>query len=194
VFKKMIAMLMVVSVFSVSANATSQNGLKAAFDELNYSLTVEWDQKDQDFYTAQMKKFTAQIRDFQAQGLTNAQLINFAKAEVKDAKVARDLETAFNMIALNKMSSEEASKYMVETMKKSYSAGASWNGDAFGYIVVGVLVVAIAVAVATGNATFSSGYSGGRYYCTDYYVCQDYCYYDYYWGYSCYQDCYWTCY
>jgi uncharacterized protein YoaH (UPF0181 family) len=189
VFKKFITMMMVVSFFTVNAQAVTQNGLKAAFDELNYALTVEWDQKDQDFYTEQMKQFSAQIRELQAKGMTNAQLIAFVKSEVKDAKVARDLETAFNMISINKMNSEEASKYMVETMKKSYSAGASWNGEAIVYLAVGVLFVAAAIAIANGNYS-----SSGTYYCTDYYVCRDYCYYDYYWGYTCYQDCYWTCY
>lgn len=190
-FKKLIALMMVVSIFTVNAHAVSQNGLKAAFDELNYSLTVEWDQKDKDFYTTQMKKFSGQLRDLQAKGLTNAQLVEFVRAEVKNEKVAKDLETAFNMISINKMSSEEASKYMVETMKKSYSAGASWNGEVFIYLAVGLLIVAAAIALG-GSSSGSS--NGGGYYCTEYYVCDTSCYYDYYYGYTCYDDCYYTCY
>jgi len=190
VFKKFISMMMVLSIFTVHANAASQNSLKTVFDELNYSLSVEWDQKDKDFYTAQMKKFSSELRELQAKGLTNAQLIEFVKSEVKNEKVARDLETAFNMISITKMSSEEASNYMVETMKKSYSAGASWNGEVFLYLGIGVLLVAAAIAVG-GNVSVSNG---GGYYCSDYYVCDSVCYYDYYWGYTCYDDCYWTCY
>lgn len=191
-FKKLITMMLVVSVFTVNAHAVTNNGLKAAFDELNYALTVEWDQKDKAFYTEQMKNFTSTLRELQSKGLTNNQLVDFVKSEVKNEKVARDLETAFSMIQINKMSSEEASKYMVETMKKSYSAGASWNGDVIIYLAVGLLLVAAAVAVASGNGHAS--YSGNGYYCNDYYVCDSYCYYDYYWGYTCYDDCYWTCY
>lgn len=190
-FKKLIALMMVVSIFTVNAHAVSQNGLKAAFDELNYSLTVEWDQKDKDFYTAQMKKFSAQLRDLQGKGLTNAQLVEFVRAEVKNEKVAKDLETAFNMISINKMSSEEASKYMVETMKKSYSAGASWNGEVFIYLAIGLLIVAAAIALG-GSSSGSS--NGGGYYCSEVYVCDTSCYYDYYYGYTCYDDCYYTCY
>ena len=190
-FKKFISMMMVLSIFTVHANAASQNSLKSVFDELNYSLSVEWDQKDKDFYTAQMKKFSAELRELQAKGLTNAQLIEFVKSEVKNEKVARDLETAFTMISITKMSSEEASNYMVETMKKSYSAGASWNGEVFLYLGIGVLLVAAAIAVGGSS---SGGSYGGGYYCSDYYVCDSVCYYDYYWGYTCYDDCYWTCY
>jgi hypothetical protein len=191
VFKKLISMMMVLSIFTVHANAASQNSLKTVFDELNYSLSVEWDQKDKDFYTTQMKKFSNELRELQAKGLTNAQLIEFVKSEVKNEKVARDLETAFNMISITKMSAEEASNYMVETMKKSYSAGASWNGEVFLYLGLGVLVVAAAIALGASGGS-SSG--GGGYYCQQYYICDSVCYYDYYWGYTCYDDCYYTCY
>jgi hypothetical protein len=183
-------LMMVLSIFTTQANAASQNNLKAAFDELNYSLTVDWDQKDKEFYNEQMKSFSKVLRDLQSQGLTNSQLIDFVKAEVKNEKIAKDLETAFNMISINKMSSEEASSYMVETMKKSYSAGASWNGEVFLYLAVGLLIVAAAVAVGGSGGVRV----GGGYYCTDYYVCDTNCYFDYYWGYTCYDDCYYSCY
>jgi hypothetical protein len=183
--------MMVVSIFTVQAHATTQNGLKAAFDEMNYTLTVEWDQKDQSVYEAQLKKFTAVVRDLQKSGMTNAQMIDFAKSEIKDAKVAKDLETAFSMITINKMSSEEASKYMISSMKRAYSNGASWNGDAVIYLVAGLLIVALAVGLASGNTTvsvgtgcydecyyydYTCGYDiWGPYYC-EAYACDTYCY------------------
>ena len=187
--KKFIALFMILSIFTVQANASTHAGLKAAFDELNYALTVEWDQKDKDFHGEQMKKFASTVRDLQAKGLTNAQMIEFVKSEVKNAQVAKDLETAFNMIQINKMSSAEANKYILDTMKKSYSAGASWSGEVFVYLAVGVLIVALAIAIA--NGTPSTG--GGAYcYYDDVYVCDTYCYDDWYWGYTCYDDCYYT--
>jgi hypothetical protein len=191
VFKKMITLLMVMTIFTVHANAASQNSLKAAFDEMNYALTVEWDQKDKEFYTEQMKKFKATLNELQAKGLTNAQLVEFVKSEVKDKSIARDIETAFSMITINKMNQEDASRYMVDTMKKSYSSGASWGGEAIMYLAVGLLIVGAAIALSSGG---SSSSSGSTYYCTDYYVCDTSCYYDPYWGYTCYDDCYWTCY
>lgn len=93
-FKKMITLMMVFALFTVHANAASQNNLKAAFDELNYSLTVEWDQKDKDFYNNQMKTFRGTLRELQRDGLSNSELIEFVKSEVKDQRIARDLETA----------------------------------------------------------------------------------------------------
>ena len=188
-FKKLLTLMMVFALFTVHATAATENGLKAAFDELNYSLTVEWDQKDTDFYSAQMKKFNTTIRDLQAKGLTKAQLVEFAKTEVKDQRVAKDLETAFNMISLQKMSGEQASKYMMDTMKRSYSSGASWNGDVLVYAAIGLLIIAVAIAVASGSGGGSSsddGYScytecGYTEYCSYYscslvYECYDVCY------------------
>jgi len=190
-FKKLIALMLVLSIFTVQAHASTNDGLKAAFDELNYSLTVEWDQKDKDFHATQMKKFTAAIRELQSKGLTNAQLVDFAKSQVKNAQVAKDLETALNMIQINKMSAAEANKYIIDTMKKSYSAGASWNGEVFIYLAVGVLIVALAVAIAGSSSSSGGGHSSQNCYYDDVYVCDTYCYDDYY-GYTCYDDCYYT--
>ncbi len=147
-FRKLFTLLMVFAIFTVQASASTQNGLKAAFDEMNYSLTVEWDQQDRNFYEGQLKKFTSTVRELQKLGLTNAQMIEFAKTQVKDAKAAKDLETAFSMITINKMSSEEASKYMMDSMKRAYSHGASWNGEVIVYLAVGLLIVALAVGLA----------------------------------------------
>lgn len=195
-FKKLISTMMVLAIFTVSAHANTQNGLKAAFDEMNYTLTVEWDQKDQTVYQNQLKKFTATVRELQKQGLTNQQMVDFAKSQVKDAKVAKDLETAFSMITINKMSSEEASKYMMESMKRSYSAGASWNGDVLIYLAVGLLIVALAVGLAAGGGN-GGGHGGGSTCYDDCYYYDVYCY-DSYYGYSyyCGQDytCDYVCY
>lgn len=189
-FKKFITSMMVVAMFSVQAQAATNGGLKAAFDELSYSLTVEGNQLSKENYTAEMEKFSAKIRQLQAEGLTNADLVSFVKSEVKDQKVAKDLETAFSMISINNMSSQDAANYMTETMKRSYSAGASWNGEAFLYIGLGLLVVAAAVSLA------AAGYTGGGRSCHDsgLYVCDTTCYSDYYYGYTCYDDCYYSCY
>ncbi len=183
---------MVFAITTTSAFANSHVGLKAAFDELNYSLTVEWNQKDKAFYDAQMKKFNATLKELQAKGLTNAELIAFVKSEVKDAKVAKDMETAFTMIQLQKMNASQAANYMTETMKRSYSVGASWNGDAALYIGLGVLLVVVALSLAAGGVSGTGNGGGG--YCEEFYVCDTYCYNDYFWGYTCEDDCFYSCY
>lgn len=177
-FKRLLTLSMVVAIFSVQANAASTNGLKAAFDELNYSLSVEWDQKDQAFYKAQLKQFNSTIQDLKAQGLTDAEMTAFAASQIKDAQTAKDVQAALNTISVEKMGSEEASALILSTLKKSSTQGASWNGDASLLLYLGIGIVVIALALGAGS------YSGGGYYEDDYYY--DDCYYDYYWGYTCY--------
>lgn len=193
-FKKFFVLFLTFSLLSVQANAGLNSNLKTAFDDLNYELTVEWDQKDKSFYDQKMKEFLATLTALQSKGLTNEKLLEFVKAQVKDEKVVRDLDTAFSVIFMNQMTTEEASRYMVDTMKKSYSAGASWSGAPILYIGIGVLLVAAAVAavVEYGKKESEDAYSGNTQ-CIDYYVCDAKCYYDSFGGYNCEDVCYWTC-
>lgn len=155
-FKQIFAFLMVLSITFNQANAGSDEGLKAAFDELNFSLSVEWDQKDKEFYSQQMKVFSARLMELQNKGLTRNELVTFVKSEVKNQAVAKDLETAFNIVSINKMNSEDATKYMVETMKKSYSSGSAWNGEVVVYLAIGVLIIAATLALAARAASSNS--------------------------------------
>lgn len=180
-FKKFFMSSLVFCLLIVQANAATHNGLRAAFDELNYSLNVEWDQVDKAFYNKAQEKFANSLRELKAQGLSNQELISFALAEVKDSKLQRDLETAFNMVTINKMNQIEAHAYITEVLSKSQTQGASWNGGA---AIAGVLVLALFVAVAlvaSGNARVEDG-------CYQVYRCDDYCT-----GGICYEDCYYEC-
>lgn len=181
-FTRFVTFLLALSIFSVTAHASAQNGLKEAFDELNYTLTVEWDQKDKVVYNKAMDKFNTTLASLQEQGLSTQEMVEFVKSEVKDAKVAKELQTAFNMIQINRMSPADASNYMMETMRRSYNQGASWNGSG---VVVGVFVAVllVAAAVATGVIVWSGPKCGHSYSkcgatcegfdCDDNYCCWD---------------------
>lgn len=177
--RKLFAIPLIFSLFIVETHAVTNNGLKAAFDSLNYALTVEWDQTDKNFYSAQMDKFTAELSKLQDEGMSNQEIVKFAVSQVKDAKVARDMETALNMVQINKMSRQEAQKYVTEVMNKSYMQGASWNGGVAGVVAI-VLLIAVAAIVA-GKARVGEG-------CYEVYTCNEYCT-----GSLCYDDCGYQC-
>jgi hypothetical protein len=185
VFLRLITFVLAMSIFTVHADVGSQQSLKSAFDDLNYSLSVEWDQKDRAFYDAKVGEFTKQLTALQAQGLTNAELVDFVKANLKDKALAKDLETAYTLISLNKLSKEEARKLVLDTTSKAYSKGASWAGEVLLYSAVIVLIIVAAVAFG-GTVTVSPGPR-----CYDEYVCVDY--YDG-WGWYWYTDCYYQTY
>lgn len=181
-FKKLFAFSMIFCMLVVQANAATHNGLKAAFDDLNYALTVDWDQTDRAFYSSQMEKFSSQIKSLQEQGLTNKELMDFALSQVKDEKAAKDLQTAFTMITINKMSPKEAQRYVTEVMNKSYSRGASWGGEVIVGAVVLVLIIAV-VAIVAGKARVNENEA-----CYEVYTCEDYCT-----GGFCYEECGYEC-
>lgn len=178
--KKFIFSLIALCLLTVQSFAGTNNGLKAAFDDLNYSLSVEWNQTDRAFYTAQMEKFGKALR---TANVSNQELVEFTVSQVKDEKIANDLRTALTMVQINKMDQKEAQKYVVDVMNKSYSRGASWNGGA---VIGGAILVVIIVAVAllvSGDARINENEE-----CYEVYTCDDYCTAG-----VCYEDCGYEC-
>jgi len=187
---KLLTLVVSISIFSVQAHAVSNNSLKSVFDELNYSLTVEWDQEDKDFYKDSTKKFQAAVKKLQTAGMTNVELIEFAKSQIKDKKVAFEFETALSLVSLNMLSKKEARELIISTLSKSYNQGASWSGDAAIIYAVVILAVVVAAVVAGSSVVVvdDGGYGSS---CYDEYNCYDY--YDSWYGYW-YTDCYWETY
>lgn len=189
-FKKFFVGFLAFAFVTVQANAVSNNSLKTAFDELNYALSVEWNQTDRAFYDAQMQKFTEQVKSLQAQGMTNAELIEFATSNIKDANLAKEVKNAMTLVQINKLPANEARKMVMETISKSYNRGASWSNDGVLYGALIVLILVVVIAAAAGGGGSSSGSSTT---CYDEYVCYDY--YDSF-GYYWYSDCFYetSCY
>ncbi len=154
---KIISLLISLSLFSASASASTHQGLKTAFDEMSYALTVEWDQQDPEFYEVAMSTFRTKIRQLQQQGVSNGELLAFARSEVKDERVARDLDTAFSVVTVNKLSPDEATKYVVDTIKRSYSKGANWTGDPTITFLVGAIIIAIVLGLVLTNGGGGDG-------------------------------------
>lgn len=181
-FRKLVMLSMVFCLFIVQANAATHNSLKSAFDELNYALTVEWDQTDRNFYESQMNKFSATLETLQANGMTNAELVDFAVSQLKDEGAQKDLRTALSMVKINNMTQSEAKRYVTDVMNKSYNRGASWGGEVVVGVVVFVLIIAIAAIVA-GKARINENEG-----CYEVRVCEENCI-----GSVCHEDCDYEC-
>ena len=132
-------------------HASTSNGLKAAFEELTYSLEVEWDQKDEAFKKNQMSKFNARVNELKAQGLTNSELLQESLSQVKDQTLRKQIETAHSLMAIDQISDAEAREMIKTNFEKSMSRGASWNGDAFttGLAIVLVILVIVSLTIKT---------------------------------------------
>ena len=172
-----------------SAPVNHLNELKAAFDALNFSIQVQWDQKDKMFYNAKVNEFKKVVEDLQEKGLTNEELIEFVKRNIKDKNIAQDVDKLFETIKTSSMSKAEARKFIIDYVGKNYSEGASWMGSTSAAIILVGLLIVLAVVATAGSTVYYYDDPYNNYYdCWEEYECYDYydSYYDYW-----YTDCDW---
>lgn len=189
--KKSLALFVLMLSFQSMATAPVNhlNELRAAFDRLNFSIQVEWDQKDKMFYNAKVSEFKKTVQALQEKGLTNAELIEFIKRNVKDKNIAGDVDKLFETMKSSSMSQAEARKFIIDYVGKNYSEGASWAGSTSAAILLVGLLIALAVVATAGSTVYYYDDPYNNYYtCWEEYECYDYydSYYDYW-----YTDCDW---
>jgi hypothetical protein len=134
--KQILGLFLTLAIFSTSAFAAGGNGLKAAVDELNYALTVEWDQKDPAFYQASIDQFLQH-------GFDSAAMVDFLKSRL-DGKTLRDLEQTLAQVDIKHMSVLELQQRLVSS-QALYARGASWEGDYVVSLALGLLALAVLV-------------------------------------------------
>lgn len=126
------------------AAAGSNESLKEAFNDFNYSVSVEWDQQDQAAYHSEVNKFEAKILTLQNNGLTDRELLNFLIANIKDKNAAEDLKQFYEMISVQKLDSSEIQSMTQEILNRHYARGSSWVG---GGLVIGAGVILVLAGV-----------------------------------------------
>ena len=148
-FKRLAGLALTLSLCVSSVHASSIDGLKLAYEELSYSLTVEWDQKDQGFRKEKMEIFQKEVEKLQKEGLKSSQMMDYAISQVKDESAKRDIEQKIKLVKMDEMSSSEALKHIQETLDKSLAKGASWNGSVKEQWIIGIIAVIVIVALAS---------------------------------------------
>lgn len=124
------------------------NDLSKNFDEMNYALNVEWDQKDSSFFDATVANFEKEVENLQAQGLTNQELIDYTLNNIKDKKMQKDIIEISKIISDSNMTSEEAREFVLSKIDQTYAQGTSWSGARLGLKVaffIGALLIIICV-------------------------------------------------
>lgn len=122
--------------------------LNRTFDELNYKLNVEWDQKDPAVFDQTVQGFQDEISALQAQGLTTTDLMNHALEKIKDKQIQNDMNELAKVADENQMNPDEARAFIVSRLSSTYSHGASWSGSRLGVhtaIIVGAIIVILIV-------------------------------------------------
>lgn len=121
--------------------------LNRTYNELNYKLNVEWDQKDASFFNQSIDDFEKEISGLQQQGLSTKDLVQNALAKIKDKQVLNDVKELAKVVNESQMSPAEARAFVVSKLNSTYSHGASWSGHRGGCCEAGVLVGVIIICV-----------------------------------------------
>ncbi len=138
--KKIICIMILSQLFLGTAYASGTDTLKSAFDELTYSLTVEWDQKEPEFARKAISNFRNDIA-----GATDEEKKIFFKSLLQNRA---DQEAENFVIALknNSLSQTEAMNELNNVIAVAYNQGASFAPTK--KIIIGILGGAALIFVA----------------------------------------------
>lgn len=190
--------------FCFSLNVMASTGtvqeLERALDDYHYSLSVEWDQKDQAFYDAKTKEFFAKMESMiKNDGLSQEQVLTLIGKKVNNPKMVEALRLKASMMS-KAASAEELAQMIKDSTDNMYSQGASWNGQVIVPVVIGLLVVGVIAYSVWWGATHECVAYEQQYVCNTYNNCTyGGGYYDpyygggYYGGSYCYGGAYTTC-
>ena len=159
----MVALVMSVVLPTIFVHAETQS-LNGAIQQLNYSLTVQWDQQDAQFKANAYKVFAGQIEQLQKEGMTQGQLVEALKLQLNDAKLIADLDLLAAIAKEKNMTAAQTNALVAQYAMKAQKEGASWTGSSGGGMNVGVIIAVIVVIVViiliinnnTGSSTPSN--------------------------------------
>lgn len=126
--------LSLVLTFCLTANVLAASAplveLEKSFDEYQYKVTVEWDQKDKAFYEKETQLFFSELSQLMTQGLVKEDIAKLLEKKVSNKASLEALKLKLSMLSQVE-SSEELSQVLQEHSKELYVKGASWKGDIF---------------------------------------------------------------
>lgn len=155
--------------FNVLANSGTIQEFEKAFDNYQYSLIVEWDQKDEAFFNAKTNEFNSHLKGAFANGLTQEQLLTFLESKIQNKKALEAIKLKASLLPKD-LSQEELMIELKDASKDIYSQGASWNGDTVLAVVFGALFVymlSFAARAIYQELTHECVKTESRYSCTD---------------------------
>lgn len=122
-FKSLLLILCIVPQLSF---ASHPRALKDLVDDYTYSMTVEWDQSNQDFYQSKTEEFQKQLSVLVENGLTE-----------------QEVKSVFPEVNQNVPEGELAS-FILNNHKSFYTKGASWNEMIIFYGLSATILVVLA--------------------------------------------------
>lgn len=128
---------------NVMASTGTVSALERAMDDYHYSLSVEWDQQDQNFYDVKTKEFFSKLETLiKSEGLTKEQIMSLVGKKANGQEVVNALQLKLSLLE-HGSSAEDLASMVQDASKDFYAQGASWNGRVVFPVVIGLLVAAV---------------------------------------------------
>lgn len=144
---------------NILASTDSIKAFEALLDDYHYTMSVDWDQKDQVFQTEKTKEFVTKMQIMISNSsLTQKDVITVVEKKINDKNLVDALRLKM-IIAGDMNSTEELIKFMNQSSNDFYSHGASWNGR----VVIPLAIFTVAVT-ALGFAMWYSATHGCKEY------------------------------
>lgn len=136
-----LCLMMTLNSFAASAG---KNDLTQVFDDYQYSVTVDWDQKDEKALTELTNAFYKNLDLLMLEkGMDVNEIEKLLEARIKDKKLVEATKLKLRLIGSNP-SRADVIKFLAEEGKQMYAHGSSWNGEAVAIYSFGIVFVAIA--------------------------------------------------
>jgi hypothetical protein len=131
---------------NILADSNVMPELEKAFDDYQYAITVDWDQKDQNVYEQKTQEFYQTLAKLTTQkGLTSAAVLELAQKKLGNQKEFEAMKLRMSILTNKASSPEELAQILSDNAKDFYKQGASWSSEV--YIELGVgLIVGITIA------------------------------------------------
>ena len=170
-------MLSLFFTLSASASTGAVTGLNQLLNEYQYSLTVEWDQKDPEVRKEITATFSNAAKELlRKNSLSREELLSVVKARVNSPKKLEALELKLALLP-EYLSDDQKFIHLLDSID-SGAEGASWNGDVlakgFAILLVSAMLLVIVNSIQQGKCVEEStelktSCSDGD--CYDYYPC-----------------------
>lgn len=185
--------------FNVLASTGTVQELERVLDDYHYSLSVEWDQKDQEFYNKKTQEFFASVEKLiKNDGLSQDQIMALVNKRANDKALVDAMKLKLSLMGKN-LTNDDLIKLINESTKDLYSRGASWNGQIILPAAIGLIIAAVIGYAIWWDANHTCVAWENQYVCNTYNNCPYYNtgYYDpynggYYGGHYCYGPLYTT--
>jgi len=151
-----VALVLAVVIPTVQAHAESA-AVSDAMKQLDYTLSVEWDQKDASVKQAAMQKFYAQLSDAVKAGSSPDDIFNALTSQTLSPQAAKDMGAIKDLFKVGKISVQDAQKQALDYMNKAQASGVNWNsGGTEVAVVVAVLLIVVVIAACGGNVVVTA--------------------------------------